>query len=635
VDPGTHRPAIALLSPPWPLYTRPSIQLGALKAFVRSRFPQVAVSAHHLYLKVADSIGYPLYHAVSERTWLAETVYGALLYPDRAAGIERLFRKEAAGSRQLRRTDFSSLVSQVQSATDEWIASTDWGAFRMVGVSSVLCQLTAALYVIRRLKQLHPPLTVVVGGTAFSHESAPAALALFPQIDAVVCGEGELPLAHLVSYHVLEKRALAEVPPAAGLLTRSMNRPLAAERAFYQMENLDHLPVPDFDDYFDMLSGFSPDKRFFATLPVEFSRGCWWQRDRAGGVSGGCAFCNLNLQWRGYRAKSPARAVSEVDALTRRHRLLSVALMDNVLPQKAADGTLQGLAELRSDLHVFAEIRASTSLKDLSLMREAGMRRVQVGIEALSTRLLRKLNKGTRAIQNLEIMKHCEAMGIANLSNLIAHFPLSDEADVEETLQVMAYARAYRPPRFVGFWLGLGSPVWRRPEAYGIRRVVNHPNWARIFPDAVFRNLPMVVQAFHGGIGRQVRLWKPVRSALSAWSRTYEQLHRGQPVEPILGYRDGGDFLIIRERRPGGETAAHRLEGSSRRIYLYCGHHRRLRRIIERFASIPPERIVSFLRKMTENRLMFAEDDRFLSLAVPACGSPPRQGPPPSGCKTT
>jgi hypothetical protein len=50
------------------------------------------------------------------------------------------------------------------------------------------------------------------------------------------------------------------------------------------------------------------------------------------------------------------------------------------------------------------------------------MREVQIGIEALSSRLLKKLHKGTRAIQNLEIMKNCEMLGIRNISNLILQF---------------------------------------------------------------------------------------------------------------------------------------------------------------------------------------------------------------------
>jgi ribosomal peptide maturation radical SAM protein 1 len=608
---------IALVSPPWPLYTRPSIQLGALKAFVRSRFPHIGVRAHHLYLQVAETIGYRLYHAISERTWLAETVYGALLYPDRADTMARLFRSEADGDPALRRLDFGQLASRVKAVSQEWLAATDWSNVRLVGFSSVLCQFTACLYLIRRLKERCPRLTTAVGGSAFSLPSGAAALGLFPEIDVVVFGEGELPLAHLVQHHVVEGRPLGELPPANGILTRGSAEGPAAGRGFFQLENLDHLPLPDFDDYFETLSGFSTSKRFFPTLPIEFSRGCWWQRDTGPGASTGCEFCNLNLQWRGYRSKSAGRAVAEVDQLARRHRVLSLAIVDNVLPKESTGDILRGVSGLKRDMTLFAEIRATTPLAELELMHAAGLRKVQVGIEALSTRLLRKLRKGTTAIQNLEIMKHCEALGIANLSNLILHFPLSEAQDVEETLHAMDFAGAFRPPKPVGFWLGLGSPVARNPTAYGIRAVANHPNWAKIFPPTVFRSLPLMVQSYRGAAAVQRRLWKPVQARLKAWATSYERLQRGPLAEPILSCRDGGDFMMIRERRPGGDSANHRLEGTSRAIYLFCGNHRHLNQITERFSSVSSDKIASFLQKMTSERLMFAEDDQFLSLAIP------------------
>ena len=70
---------VALISAPWPLYNRPSIQIGTLKANLIKKFPELKVDAHHFYLKVAEAVGYRRYQAISERTWLAETVYAALL----------------------------------------------------------------------------------------------------------------------------------------------------------------------------------------------------------------------------------------------------------------------------------------------------------------------------------------------------------------------------------------------------------------------------------------------------------------------------------------------------------------------------------------------------------------------------
>ncbi len=87
---------IVLISAPWPLFNRPSIQIGTLKSYLKSQFPDLKVDAHHVYLKIAATIGYQIYQTVSQRTWLAETVYGALLYPQRLESIKKVFWRQAA-----------------------------------------------------------------------------------------------------------------------------------------------------------------------------------------------------------------------------------------------------------------------------------------------------------------------------------------------------------------------------------------------------------------------------------------------------------------------------------------------------------------------------------------------------------
>src|SRR5210317_354884 len=85
---------IALISTPWPLYNRPSIQLGTLKAYLRSIYPDMQVETHHVYIKLAQSLGYRRYHESSKRTWLAETVYAALLYPERLEQIKKVVSRD-------------------------------------------------------------------------------------------------------------------------------------------------------------------------------------------------------------------------------------------------------------------------------------------------------------------------------------------------------------------------------------------------------------------------------------------------------------------------------------------------------------------------------------------------------------
>jgi hypothetical protein len=250
-------------------------------------------------------------------------------------------------------------------------------------------------------------------------------------------------------------------------------------------------------------------------------------------------------------------------------------------------------------------------------MRTAGTEEVQIGIEALSTSLLKKLNKGTTAIQNLEIMKHCEELGIINFSNLILHFPSSDHEDVDETLRTLEFVMPFRPLRIVHFWLGLGSHVYLDPRAYGLKAVFNHPNYRKIFPFEVCRSMRFMIQSYRGDLGYQRRLWRPVTNKVKAWKKTYDELHKGPSFSPILSFRDGKDFMIIRQRRLGKEPLTHRLVGTSRKIYFFCQRHQSVKSIVIRFPEIGEDRILSFLKMMVEKRLMYEENSQYISLAVP------------------
>jgi ribosomal peptide maturation radical SAM protein 1 len=615
---------VALISTPWPLYNRPSIQLGTLKSYLQLKHPDVRVDAGHFYLKLAESLGYKRYQLISERTWLAESIYAALLFPERFEVVETLFNREASSKSILKKAGLKKIATQAKKTTEAFISSLNWNDCMLAGFSVSLCQLTSTLYFIKCIKQKFPDLVIVMGGSTFSTPAAGKLFELFPEVDVVINGEGELPLSQLVAC-LKASSNLGDLTPIKGVIT-----PKSAENdddgaAFNQMDNLNQLPPPDYDDYFALLKSFAPVNLFFPVLPVETSRGCWWQKTIASGKSApkmperaaGCAFCNLNLQWRGYRRKDPARVAHEIDHLTGRYQTLAVSIVDNVLPRKISGELFKRVGSLKKDLHIFAEIRANTPASELEVMKCAGVQELQIGIEALSTSLLKKLHKGTNAIQNLEIMRNCEALSIINCSNLILHFPGSDEQDVAETLRNLEFALPLRPLRTVDFWLGLGSPVWQNPAAYGIRTVFNHPNWSCLFPEGISRSMVFMIQAFRGDLGFQKKIWRPVKKMVAVWQKTYAALQRGTASSPVLSFRDGREFLIIKQRLHQADSIEHRLVGTSRLIYLFCMQHRSLKRIRSRFPAFAEDKIVAFLKMMVDKKLMFEERGEYLSLAVP------------------
>jgi ribosomal peptide maturation radical SAM protein 1 len=606
---------IALISTPWPLFNRPSIQLGSLKAFVSEKLSATQVTTHHIYLTVAQGLGHDLYSKISERTWLAESLYAALLYPGHMETVAQFWKRKSSGVPFVENCSFDELFHTVNEISTEVLDHETWDRYLLVGFSLCFSQITSSLYFIQEIKQRAPDIKIVVGGAACAGDMGRSLLQSFPDIDFVIQGEGELPLIHLIK--LLEgSQGYAYGAKIPGLISRHES---VGREEVSQVPRLDELPIPDYSDYFRDLRSYEPKKLFLPKLPMEISRGCWWRKKVGPRESAGCAFCNLNLQWHGYRMKSHDRVIEELDFLTKKYQVLSVSFMDNLLPARNLERLFKRIKGLGKDLRLFSELRATTPHADLVAMGFAGMGEIQVGIESLNSRLLKKLNKGTTAMDNMEIMKNCETPGLPNLTgNLILNFPSSDEQDVAETLANLKFASPFRPLKGIPFWLGYVSPVWQTPHAYGIKRIRNHPFYAYLFPPEVLQGLRLMIQGYQGGVRHQHRIWRPVREKLEEWGKTYRKLHQTPWADPILSYRDGLDFLIIRERRFGNNDMTHRLQGTSRRIYLFCETQRSMPQILSHFPGFGEEKVRPFLHMMVNKRLMFNEGDLYLSLAVPA-----------------
>jgi hypothetical protein len=71
----------------------------------------------------------------------------------------------------LKNLDFGAMVARVEVVSQEFIATVSWDRVLLVGFSLCLCQLTAVLFFIKRIKALNPDLPVVVGGSTFTGDS--------------------------------------------------------------------------------------------------------------------------------------------------------------------------------------------------------------------------------------------------------------------------------------------------------------------------------------------------------------------------------------------------------------------------------------------------------------------------------
>jgi ribosomal peptide maturation radical SAM protein 1 len=594
---------VALVSMPWSIFNRPSIQLGALKAYLNNTFDWISVRNFHPYLDVAKLLGPEVYHEISLHVWNCESLYTPLVFPELQSVARKVFEKEARSSKILKAIDFDETVRNLESTLKGFVDSVEWNTFQLVGFTVCFNQLFPTLAVIKQLKEQYPDVPVVVGGSSCPDDLV-GSLVKLAAIDYVISGEGEKTLAGLCGYLAKKTNSMpgnVYAPQNNGSKCEYSNN--------VQVKTLANLPAPDYDDYFTDMRRVFAKEPFIPTLPIEFSRGCWWRK---------CAFCNLNLQWQGYRFKESKQMVEEVVNLSEKYRSLEFAFTDNALPVKQSVGFFDKVAAIGRDLSFFGEIRASMRGEKLAACRQGGLNVVQVGIESLSSSLLDKMVKGTSAIENVAIMKDAVANGVQLEGNLIVEFPGSTEAEVDETLANLDFVLPFHPLATAAFFLGHGSPVCLDPDKYGINAVLQHPRFKQLFPRDLLPQLSFLIKGYRGDRKFQKRIWKPVVQKVNKWQKFHQQRKCSTLQKPALSYRDGGNFLIIRQELPGKSALHHTLRGLSREIYLACEGISGIDMLADMFPKASREKIANFLGDLVKKRLIFNEKDSYLALAVQA-----------------
>ena len=81
-----------LISTPWALFNRPSLQLAALKAYLE-RETDAEIETCHLYLDLAAAIGCDTYRRISEAGWAGEALFAPLVFPERHQQAAKVFRR--------------------------------------------------------------------------------------------------------------------------------------------------------------------------------------------------------------------------------------------------------------------------------------------------------------------------------------------------------------------------------------------------------------------------------------------------------------------------------------------------------------------------------------------------------------
>ncbi len=630
----------------------PNLGLGLLAAALKRQ--GIGCRVAYLNFDLAERVGLESYLWIADQfafvlggeRLFAREYFGDRL-PDDASYWREVLLPADAGLETEDRGEYERIGRCVGPFLDACLEAVDWRRYEVVGFAASFQQTMASMCLARRIKELRPQTTIVLGGAACEGEMGPELLQWFPEVDFVFSGEADLTFPVLAE-RLLAGRALEPLPP--GVIGRRAHEvpsvPLSeqsppgrshrnadfsragpdllcagpqsdggrAHAAVAMVEELDPLPFPDFADYFARLERSGLREQIEPLLVFETSRGCWWGRKHH------CLFCGLNGARLAFRSKSPNRALEELRYLAGRYGVRRVCWADNILDPRYFRSLLPMLKEAGLGVKFECEMRTSLRREDARLLVDAGLGAAQLGIETFATGVLKLAGKGTTAVENLQALKWFSEAGIEVKWNLLYGFPGEDPQDYAALAELLPSLFHLAPPQAVGrVRLDRFSPYFENPARFGMAAVRPHRSFAFVYPfaaDALAR-LAYYFE-FDYADGRTPEEYaQAVLRAAGQW----QQL--GGTVS--LRYWDRPDgVLLITDTRPEAETFQRRLSAWQRELYLYCDPAHTAAEVYQFAAREMPapkpneQQIAAALEQWVQAGIMACVDGKYLSLALRA-----------------
>jgi ribosomal peptide maturation radical SAM protein 1 len=594
-----------------PLFT-PSIGLGLLKAALARN--NVAAKTFHFTFSYAKRIGEALYSKISDETFthdlVGEWIFSDSLFRHQSdvevrQYIDGVLRPDAVSN------DFIDEIlharSEVESFLNECLERVIECRPRIVGFTSIFQQHVASLSLAKRIKVSCPEVFIVFGGANCEGPMGCETLRQFGFIDAVVSGEGDLVFPELVDT-VLRGAAVSGLQgvfsrPALPMLDQVSNRSAA-------VENMDALPLPDYEDYFSQFRDSDLRSTRKPSLLFETSRGCWW------GEKHHCTFCGLNGQTMRHRSKTARRALDELIELKKRYPGYAINVVDNILDMRYFKDFVPMLADANLGTELFYEVKANLKKDQLRLLRDAGITAIQPGIESLSDIVLQIMRKGVSALQNIGLLKWCKQFGILPQWNFIWGFP-GEPAEEYQRMAELVPLLTHLPPPQAGSQIRIDrfSPNFNESDELGFMGLSPYPAYSYVYPltpDAI-TNLAYYFK-FEYAEPRDVTSYaRPLARELVRWQECN--------AKSYLFWIERGDRVLIWDSRPIANGPLTVLTGLQKFCFKACDAASTASRIRASWEATSGEPIATrdvdeALEALTRRQLMLRLGESYLALAV-------------------
>ena len=384
------------ICPPWGI-DHPPISLGCLARYLKRANIQYEIFDLNIKL-------YKLNSNTSQKSlWNVENDY--------------LWRKSAIDKTMAGLRGIDELVDELASNES-----------RLIGFSLVDPNQYISCQIIKKLKSISPEKVIIVGGPACAAIGERNFLKKMTdnQIDFMVVGEGEKPLAGLIQ-RLNEQTTKCRID-VSNVVDCRYNKTMEPHSLNDPMD----LTKVDYPDY----EGFSFNDYGKQVAAVMWSRGC---------ISN-CAFCKEKSLWDRYRNREQESIIEEFKFYEKK-KITEFVVYDSLVNgkprhlERLCDRIISEHLNIRWSALAIPDKHLKKAL--LRKMKRAGCFVLIFGLESGSEIVLRRMRKKFVLKDAIQTIKNTKSVGIETAINIIVGFPGENGAEFQKTIDLLESLHEY------------------------------------------------------------------------------------------------------------------------------------------------------------------------------------------------
>jgi hypothetical protein len=294
------------------------------------------------------------------------------------------------------------------------------------------------------------------------------------------------------------------------------------------------------------------------------------------------------------------------------------------MPRKALVEFLPKMKSREAPYLLHYETKANLKLEEIELCKQAGVMALQPGIESLSSPVLKLMDKGVRAVQNIFTMYSMARVGIYPAWNLLYGFPFELPEYYTSTLSLIpALYHLVPPSTCLAVLVTRYAPLHTNPERFGATGPLKAAQRYELVFTEDFRNRNGLQNEdwayyfespYHGFSREMVALYNVVQHQVEKWKDRYGT---GVPV-PRLTFRVADNVLLVRDSRADGEPKHYRFAGCHAMFSdLMPSKSWKMSKLFQELSErgVDGQAIQAAFEELRSHRIILVEDDECVWIA--------------------